>query len=222
MGFFSAIGSFVSSVCSVVSSAVSAIGSAIVTGATKLLEIAGKGIEAVINTIRQVGVALGVIQPDEDLEKLGEKAMVADKKVEDFDYVSDYIQYLRDEVEVDKAKFDKLEDKDKLARKAIGATIVSKGIEEKKDTIIPMEFWVETTKQGMGQKEITGVIDMFKESSVENNFFDFCKGKLGFKEKVKTSNLLVEMYKELEPDLSNDDIENKIINMKNVSKEEGV
>lgn len=215
------LGSFVSAVCSVVSSVVSTIGSAIANGATKLLQIAGKGIEAVINTIRNVGVALGIVQPDENLEELGEKAIVADKKVEDFDYVSDYIQYLRDEVEFDKAKFDKLDDKDKLARKAIGATIVSKGIEDKMDTIIPMDFWVETTKQGMGQKEISGVIDIFKENNIDNNFSDFCKGSLGFKDKVKTSNLLVDMYKELEPDLSNDDIENKIINMKEVSKEKG-
>ena len=88
------------------------------------------------HNIRKIGVALGVIEDDEDIDELGAKAMEADKKPEDFEYVSDYIQYLKDEVQLDREKSEKADDKTKAARKAVGATIVAKGIEEKKDTNI--------------------------------------------------------------------------------------
>lgn len=218
---FGFIGSIIGGVCSAISSVVSAVGSAIATTATALVKIAGATIDGVISVIKSVGVALGVVTPEDNLEELGDKAMNADKKVEDFEYVSDYIQYLKDEVAFDKANFDKLEDKDKLARKALGATIVTKGIEEKKDVSIPLEFWVEADKQKMTHKEINGVIDTFKDNNISNNFADFCQGKLDYKDEVKTGNLLVETYKQLEPNLSEEQIEAKVMGMEAISKGKG-
>lgn len=223
MGFFSDLGSaisgFVSSVCSVVKDTVSSIGRALVTGGVKLLELAGNTIESVCNTIRRVGVSLGIINENDDIDELGDKAMNADKKPEDFEYISEYIQYLKNEVAFDKESFKKLEDKDKLARKVVGATIVSKGIQEDKGINIPEEYWVEVDKQKMDKEEINGIIDMFKNNRIDNNFADFCKGKLDFNEEKKIGGLLVDMYKELEPSMSIEDIEDKIMNMETVSIE---
>ncbi len=217
----SAVSSFVSSCCSVVSNAVSNIGKALVTGATKLLELAGKGLSEVCELIRKIGVALGVIEDDEDIDELGAKAMEADKKPEDFEYVSDYIQYLKDEVQLDREKFEKADDKTKAARKAVGATIVAKGIEEKKDTNIPMDFWVEAARHKMKSDEIDKVISMFKEEKMENNFGDYLKGNLDYKTETKIGNMLVKMYKDLEPNLSIEEIEEKIMSMENKTQKGG-
>jgi len=225
MGWFSnacsAVGSFVSSCVSAVSSAISSIGSAIVRGATKLIEIAGVSLEGVIETIKKVGVALGIIEPEENIEELGAKAMEAEKKPEDFEYVSDYIKYLKEEVQLDKEKFDKAEKKDKWARKAVGATIVSKGIEEKKGTNIPEEFWVEASRNKMKSEEIEKMIDIFKEEKIDNNFAEYCKGNLKYKDEVKTGNMLVKMYQELEPNLGIEEIEDKIMGMEAISQKGG-
>lgn len=221
MGFFSGLCSFVSSCCSVVASAVSSIGKALVGGATKLLEITGKSFDLVCEVIKKIGIALGVIEEDEDIEELGAKAMEADKKPEDFEYVSDYIQYLRDEVQLDREKFEKADEKTKAARKAVGATIVVKRIEEKKDTNIPIEFLVEAARHKMKSEEIYKVIDMFKEEKMENNFGDYLKGNLDYKSETKTGNMLVKMYKELEPNLSIEEIEEKIMNMENKTQKGG-
>lgn len=221
MGFWSGVCSFVSSCCSVVASAVSSIGKALVGGATKLLEITGKSFDLVCEVIKKIGIALGVIEEDEDIEELGAKAMEADKKPEDFEYVSDYIQYLRDEVQLDREKFEKADEKTKAARKAVGATIVVKRIEEKKDTNIPIEFLVEAARHKMKSEEIYKVIDMFKEEKMENNFGDYLKGNLDYKSETKTGNMLVKMYKELEPNLSIEEIEEKIMNMENKTQKGG-
>ncbi len=225
MGWFSnacsAVGNFVSSCCSVVSSAVSNIGKALVSGATKLLEISGKSFEIVCEVIKRIGVALGVIEEEEDIDELGAKAMDADKKPEDFEYVSDYIQYLKDEVQLDKEKFEKADEKTKAARKAVGATIVVKGIEEKKETNIPMDFWVEAARHKMKADEIDKVIGLFKEEKMDNNFGDYLKGNLDYKTETKTGNMLVKMYKELEPNLSIEEIEEKIMSMENKTQKGG-
>jgi len=210
---FGAIMSVISSVVSVVSSVVSTVGKALVTGATKLLEVAGNHLDAIVNVIETIGKILDVIGQDDKIDELGAKAIQSEKKPEDFDKISEYIKYLKNEIELDMDKFDNANMEDKLARKAIGATIVSKGIEETKETSIPMEFWREVTKQGMSNKEIDRTIDLFKESKEENKFSEYMNGELDFKDEVKVGKMIIEMYRELEPNMTIEQIEDKIMKM---------
>ena len=210
---FGAIMSVVSSVVSVVSSVVSTVGKAVVTGATKLLEVAGKHLDAIVNVIETIGKILDVIAQDDKIDELGAKAIESEKKPEDFDKISEYIEHLKNEIELDMDKFDNASIEDKLARKAIGATIVSKGIEEKKETTIPMEFWKEVSKQGMSNKEIDRTIDLFKESKEENKFSEYMNGELDFKDEVKVGKMIIEMYRELEPNMTIEQIEDKVMKM---------
>lgn len=210
---FGAIMSVVSSVVSVVSSVVSTVGKAVVTGATKLLEVAGKHLDTIVNVIETIGKILDIIAQDDKIDELGAKAIQSEKKPEDFDKISEYIEYLKNEIELDMDKFDNAKMEDKLARKAIGATIVSKGIEEKKETSIPMEFWKEVAKQGMSSKEIDRTIDLFKESKEENKFSEYMNGELDFKDEVKVGKMIIKMYQELEPNMTIEQIEDKIMKM---------
>ncbi len=210
---FGAIISVVSSAISVVSSVVSTVGKALVTGATKLLEIAGKHLDTIANVIETIGKILDIIAHDDNIDELGAKAMQSEKKPEDFDKISEYIDHLKNEIELDMDKFDNAKMEDKLARKAIGATIVSKGIEEKKDTSIPMEFWKEVAKQGMSNKEIDRTIDLFKENKEKNQFSEYMNGKLDYKDEVKVGGMIIEMYRKLEPNMTIEEIEDKIMKM---------
>lgn len=210
---FGAIISAVSSAILVVSSVVSTVGKALVTGATKLLEVAGKHLDTIVNVIETIGKLINVIAQDDKIDEIGAKAMQSEKKPEDFDKISEYIDHLKNEVELDIDKFDNATMEDKLARKAIGATIVSKGIEEKKDTSIPMEFWKEVSKQGMSNKEIERTIDLFKENKEENKFSEYMNGKLDYKDEVKVGSMIIEMYRKLEPNMTIEQIEDKIMKM---------
>jgi len=210
---FGAIISAVSSAISVVSSVVSTVGRALVTGATKLLEVAGKHLDTISNVIETMGKILNVVATDDKIDELGAKAIQSEKKPEDFDKISEYIEHLKNEIELDMDKFDNANMEDKLARKAIGATIVSKGIEEKKETSIPMEFWKEVTKQGMSNKEIDKTIDLFKESKEENKFSEYMNGELDFEDEVKVGKMIIEIYRELEPNMTIEEIEDKIMKM---------
>lgn len=205
--------SAVSSAISVVSSVVSTVGKALVTGATKLLEVAGKNLETIANVIEIVGKVLDVIGQNENVDKLGGKAMQSEKTPEDFDKISEYIEYLKNDVELDIDKFNNAKVEDKFARKAIGATIISKGIEEKKDILIPIDFWKEVTKQEMGSTEINKIIDLFKDNNMDNKFSEYMNGKLKYTDEVKVGKMVVDMYRELEPNMTIEQIEDKVMKM---------
>ena len=211
MGFLNLLGNAISSAASVITDAISSLGGALAGSANNLLKMAGPLLGPIGKAIEMVAILLDVLKPDEKIEELGEKALIADKKPENFDSNADYINYLRNEVQLDKEKFEKASTMEKMARTAVGASIVNKGIEEKKGGVIPTMFWVKVAEQALKAKEINALIDNFKTDSLDK-FVAYSEGKLSYKDEVKTGGKLVDMYKELEPNLSNEEIEKKVMN----------
>jgi len=215
MGLWDSVCSFVSSVCSTISSAVSSIGSALVSSASKMLSVVGKQLEPVSMIIQVVAALIGVLTKDDDVEEIGAKAMQPEsKKPEDFDSIAEYIDYLREEVKLDKEKFDKASDTEKAARTAVGASIVAKGIGEKKGFDIPLETWVAMAKLNLTDKakEVDKLLETFKDGKLED-FSKYVDGKLDIKKEGEIGDDLVEMYKELEPNMSIEEIEDKVMKM---------
>lgn len=212
MGFWSSVGSVFSSAVSFVSSAVSAVGSALSSAASTLLKVSGLQFGLVGTIIQAVATLIGVLKPDDKIEELGAKALESDKKPEDFDSNAEYIDYLKNEIQLDKEKFDNASKVEKIARTAIGASIAVKGIEEKKGFDIPALFWVKVAEQALKSKEINAIIDTFKEDKLEK-FVAYSEGKLDYKDEMKTGDKLVDMYSQLEPNLSKDEIESKVMKM---------
>ena len=56
-----------------------------------MLDTLGKNLPKVINTIEAISVASNVLTPRDNANELGAKAMMAEKKPEDFDKINDYI-----------------------------------------------------------------------------------------------------------------------------------
>ncbi len=218
MGWFSSacsfIGSVVSSAVSVISSTVSSIGGALASSASSFLKIASPWLGQIIEVIQTVGMLLNILQPKDNIEELGAKAMKADKKPEDFDTNAEYIDYLRNEVKLDQEKFDKATNAEKVARMAVGATIVAKGIEEKKGFDIPLTTWVAMAKLNLEDKakEIDSILETFKNGKLED-FVKYTEGKLDAQKEIEIGDSLVEMYKKLEPNMSEKEIEDKVIKM---------
>ncbi|NBI54843.1 hypothetical protein EIZ48_20200 [Photobacterium alginatilyticum] len=162
-----------------------------------------------------VGISLGIIKPGENLEELGEKAMLSDKKPEDFDSINEYINHLRNEVVLDKEKFNSLDEKELLARSAIGASITLKGINEKLDTIVTPEFMAEVAKQQLTAQEIIGTVKAYKEKELNTGDYElYLNDELSIDESDKHSDALVSAYQKLEPELTIEQIEDKVMGLK--------
>jgi len=216
MGFWSSVGDFCSGAIDTISSAVSSLGSTLVDSASSLLKIAGPYLSAISTIVQIVGVLFDVISTKDNPEELGAKAMQADKQPEDFSSNAEYIDYLHNDVTLDQEKFDNPSAEDKAARTAVGVSIVAQGIQEKKGFDIPLSTWVALARVGLDKEsnlgEINTILDTFKGEKLES-FSDYTKGSLDAKKELEVGNTLVDMYQELEPNLSKEEVELKVMKM---------
>lgn len=228
MGLFSAIGGALSSIgsaiCSGISSACSAIGGALFSGAGGIASLAtglvgtilGPTLPEILIAIHVVGAivsaiaeVLGLKDKEETPEELGMKAEAADKKPEDFDSTESYIEYLRNEVQVDKSKLENLKDEDKIKYGAIGSAIYIKGIEEKYQMSMPAEFWTTVADLKMDGKEVKAYIDNFKEHDINDmsDMSGYIKRNLAEgKDRGKISDAMIDALKEINPGVSEDEL----------------
>ncbi|EOE4717025.1 hypothetical protein [Vibrio parahaemolyticus] len=203
--------SFVSSACS----AVSKIGSGIANVAASIASLGINLAEKVGEAVKNVGISLGIIRPEENMEELGAKAMLSEKTPDDFASISEYIDHLRNDVVIDKEKFDNLSDAEKLARSSIGASITLKGINEKLDTVVSPSFMATVAALDLETKEIIGTIKAYKEKNLNTDDYSlYLKDELSIDESHKHASALVEAYQKLEPELTTEQIEDKVMELK--------
>lgn len=207
MGLFSGIGNFISTVGSFISSVASSIGSAVSGFAKSAVSIIAKlpipGLDivnilsAAAKIIHAVVDFLG-IKSEEDPEILGAKATQSDKGLEDFDDdVEAYIKHLKDEVELDKEKFDKMTPEEKLGCKAIGMALETKAVEGKIGGIeispecLATLIKIQSAGIHIDAKELVGIVQALKESGVTNlnDVVEFLDGK-GSSDRIKTGEAL--------------------------------
>ncbi|MDN3695796.1 hypothetical protein FCV43_12210 [Vibrio genomosp. F6] len=214
MGLLSSICSCVSGACSLVSSAVSNIGRGIVSAATSIASLGVSIAEKVADAIKAVGISLGIIRPEDTMEELGERAMLSDKKPEDFDSINEYIDHLKNNVTFDQETFDSLDEKELLARSSIGASITLKGINEKLDATVTPAFMATVASQDLEANEIVETIKIYKEKELQLEDYElYLNNELTLDETDKHSDALVEAYQKLEPELSFEQIEDKVMGL---------
>ncbi|EOE6055053.1 TPA: hypothetical protein ACMDN5_000142 [Vibrio cholerae] len=218
MGFWSSVGSALSSVvsaaCSVVNSVASILGS-IANRAITILEMGASLAIRVGEAIKAVGISLGIIMPNDDLQELGEKAMMSEKTPADFDSISAYIDHLRNDVTIDREKFNRLDGKELLARSAIGSAITLQGINEKLETVVCPQFMAMVATQNLTADEIVATIKTYKEKSLSTSDYSlYLKDELSIEQSREHSNALMEAYQQLEPELSIEQIEDKVMGLR--------
>ena len=196
-----------------VSSLAGSVGNMLATGATKLLEFQA-ALEPITKTIDNVAIINKILTPKENLEELGDKVIKSNKKLEDFNSVNSYIDYLRHKIHSSKEELEKLSPEEILARLSIGAALTSKAIEEKKSLEIPVEFWKEAVNLGLSAKEIDKFLTKFKQTGVKpEEFLKYLKRELNTNEEEKVESALVDAYKELAPQKDIKQIEEEILRM---------
>ena len=200
----------------VISSLISNVGEVVVEGVKKFLSVGVEILEKAITIIDGVAKAAGIIEPDQHAEDIGDRAMRADKKPEDFDSINGYIDYLKKDIEGHtQAELESLPPEERLARKAVGCAVLSKAISEKKSLDIPHDFWETAVKAGLTALEIDTFLTKFKASGLEpEDFNKYLKKELEFSKARKFDNAMVTAYKELEPEMTEEEITEKIIGLK--------
>lgn len=224
LGFLSGLGS---AICSGLSTVATKLGG-VLAGAiqsfskiiAKLPEIdIIKIIDIVSVIVKGIAEILGLITEEDTTEELGAKAQEAEMKPDDFDSIEEYIEYLKNEIKLDNEKFNNMSNEERLTCSAIGSTILAKGISEKKGIEVSIEFLVDMAKLNMKSKEVEKYIDNFKSNDLDLNLGDYLKGDLSASENIKIRPVVINTIKELNPDLSDQEVKEKLGDMREISLE---
>ena len=230
MGFWGAVGAVVgaigsavgamlsgaSAICGALGGVVGALGSTFCTSLAAGITALGVGdviavIMAVAKVVSWIAEKLGLTTEEEQPEDLGMKAEQADKKPEDFDSIEEYIKYLREEVEIDKEKMEKLSQEERAKYAAVGSAILVQGIEEKYKMQLPAEFWCTVYDRKMDEEQIKCLIDTFKEKGVTDmkdldDYLNNRKIESGTP-RSEISDTIIEAIKKQNPGISQEDID---------------
>ena len=217
-----AIGTAVSTVAASIAPIITTVGGAlhkaITVVAAKLppfLETVGK----IANVVGTVAEILGLKKPGQDSpEELGMKAEQSDKKPEDFDNDYEaYINYLHNEVELDKEKLGKLTPEEKAVHSIVGSAIYCEGARQKfgVDEINP-ELIVYAAKIGLSAKEVMEVVKELKENGfgTQKECMDYLKGDRVEPEIAqKVQNSVKKAMMSADPSLNEDEATGKLVNL---------
>lgn len=230
----SAVSGVVGAVCSGVSKVCGAIGGALRLASkavTGIAEVIGglapvlypklelpKVFEIFVAIVNDIAEVLGIKETEkDDAEELALKAESADKKPEDFDSTEAYIQYLHEKVELDKEKMQNLTPEEKASYGVVGSYLYLKAAAEKLEVDeINAPFIMSVAKLGLSPEAAVNVIKNLKASGIRST--DAVEDYLcGQSESLKTAdavdNALVSGMKESNPEMTEDDIYDSIIQL---------
>ena len=180
-----------------------------------LSKITPELIKEVTSLISSVAELLGLKDEDDSSEELGLKSEIADKRLEDFDSREEYINYLKDNVELDEYDREKLNNeslKEKYSAK--GLDIEMGAINEKIGVKLGLEDYVMMAKAGINKvQDFMTIVDTFKEKGVEPLINEAIERLIPMKEGATVIDTLKEGVNKLENvkevwDKFNDMIEN--------------
>lgn len=197
-----------------ISKVATTIGPMIAKYAPILLETLGKNLPRAIQTIEEVSLVANVLRPNEHVEDLGAKAMAADKAPEDFTRINDYIDYLRNEVEVDSQALSQ-DPLDSTIRNAIGATIALKGVGEMMGSEILIAILKTISQLGLEPKLILTIVKAYAQSGLNTDDVElYLNDQLTIAQSQQHSEVLVTAFQVAEPELDRQQAEDAVMNLR--------
>ena len=188
---------------------VTKVASSLLTKLPEIVEVALKVSKVISSVVQSVAEIQGLSPHGEDVEELGFKAMQEGTraKMED-ESMEDYLNYLRNEVSVDKTKFQALSEEDKLKCNVMGTGMLSQSISEKSDLEISGDFLLDMHKMKMSGEQLSKYIDAFSEKGVDSldELTQYLRGELNDKESAKIEAIIKSIEKTSNPSLSDGEV----------------
>ncbi|MUL11058.1 hypothetical protein [Aliivibrio fischeri] len=187
------------------------VGPMIAKYAPIVIKTLGENLPKMIQLVEAVSLAANVLKPNDKVEELGAKAMAADRKPEDFEQINDYINYLRNEVEVDEATLSQ-DPIDKTVRQAIGTSIALKALGNELNTDISLPFLSKVSELGIESKVILEIIKSYAKSGLNPDDVEaYINDELNLDESDKHSDLIAEAYHKAYPSMTTQEIEQAVM-----------
>lgn len=188
---------------------VTKVASSLLTKLPEIVEVALKVSKVISSVVQSVAEIQGLSPHGEDVEELGFKAMQEGTraKMED-ESIEDYLNYLRNEVSVDKTKFQALSEEDKLKCNVMGTGMLSQSISEKSGLEISGDFLLDMQKMKMSGEQLSKYIETFSEKGVDSldELTQYLRGELNDRESAKIEAIIKSIEKTSNPSLSDGEV----------------
>ena len=188
---------------------VTKVASSLLTKLPEIVEVALKVSKVISSVVQSVAEIQGLSPHGEDVEELGFKAMQEGTraKMED-ESMEDYLNYLRNEVSVDKTKFQALSEEDKLKCNVMGTGMLSQSISEKSGLEISGDFLLDMQKMKMSGEQLSKYIETFSEKGVDSldELTQYLHGELNDRESAKIEAIIKSIEKTSNPSLSDGEV----------------
>lgn len=201
---------------------VTEVASTLLTKLPEIVEVALNVSKVISAVVQKVAEIQGLSPHGEDVEELGYKTMQEGTraKMED-ESMDDYLNYLRNEVSVNKEKFQALSDEDKLKCNVMGTGMLSQSISEKNGLDISGDFLLDMQKMKMTGEQLSKYIDAFSEKGIDSldELTQYLRGELNDKESDKIETIIKSVEKTSNPSISDGDVLLKMDDMKQAIEE---
>lgn len=201
-----------------IGSIVTTIGTAVATAAKTFIALAPKleSLVAVANVITGIAQIVGTLSMDESAEDIGAKAMQEGvRHREPEESAEDYLNYIRNDVELDKERQAAMDQKDRMAAAAIGSALVLEATVEKSNVNLTPEYIVDASKAGLSPRDTLSIGRNLEKSSANgvDSFGPFLRQELDAADYLAASAAITEALRADYPDLSEREIKNEVIQM---------
>ena len=169
MSFLAAIGGFISAAAAVIGPALSTTATFIATKLPAILQTASVIVSAITSIVTNVSKILNIAPEGEQPDELGAKTLQeGTRPIKEGETTQDYLDYLRNEVTLDREKYEKMTAEQKLNCEIIGDTMLAKSIEEKTGIEVSPEFLLAAGKINMGYQTVNALINSFSNNDIDS------------------------------------------------------
>lgn len=204
----------VPSIITTITKIASSIGPMIAKYAPMVIEIVGKNLPKVVNTVEAISLVADVLKPNESADELGAKAMAAEKTPEDFEQINDYIDYLRNDVEIDEENLS-TDAVDVITRQAVGVAIAVKGIGQALEADVSIPFLNAISELDIDPTVVVALVKSYESSGLNSDDVQKYLGdSLSIEDTHRHSNVFVNAYQTVNPTMSVEEAEDAVMDLR--------
>ena len=169
----------------------------------------------IVKSIMKIAKILGIINDETPSEELGAKAILAEMQPEDFEDTQKYIEYLKDEVDLDKDKLKNKSEEEILVYKVLGSGIALKGVEESIGVTFSPIFLEAASKSNLSSNEILNIAKVCGNSGMTTTLMvdGYMENKISLEERMSIGDIIIDGLKEVNPSMDLNTLEDKLVEM---------
>lgn len=189
----------------------------LVTKLPVILEKATICLDAISTVVTKISEILNIAPEGENPQELGAKAMQEGiRPIGLEETTQEYLDYLRNDVELDREKFEKLTDEERLNCEVIGDTMLVKSIEEKTGVELSAEFLLAIPQVHLQYQTVVALIKTFSNAGILslNDYTRYIANDMSEVEAEKVGSAVKEAIKEVTPEMTQEEIQREIVTMK--------